>query len=70
MQSDMPDDNIQHVYPVGDIYPHITDGLDCPCFPRIERYTAGTLVIHNSWDMREIDEETRLGPPMMWVHRL
>lgn len=41
-----------HVYPRGDWLPHVTTGGYCPCEPRIE----GDLVIHNSWDGRELNE--------------
>lgn len=42
----------QHVYPPNDLLPHVTNGDYCPCEPRIE----GDLVIHNSWDGRELQE--------------
>lgn len=45
--------NIVHVYPVNDLFPHITEGLDCPCKPTIEAVEGGTLVVHNSYDGRE-----------------
>lgn len=42
----------QHVYPQGDILPHVTTGDYCPCDPRVE----DGIVIHNSWDGREESE--------------
>ncbi len=42
-----------HVYPINDTYPHITEGVGCPCKPRIEDVEGGTLIIHNSFDGRE-----------------
>lgn len=42
-----------HVYPVDDTYPHITEGIGCPCKPRIEPCEGGTLIVHRSYDGRE-----------------
>lgn len=48
-----------HVYPVNDLYPHDTDsGGQCECNPKVEFLDGGdALVIHNSWDGREIFEQ-------------
>jgi hypothetical protein len=46
-----------HVYPVNDSKPHILSGTDCPCKPRVEIEGATLVIIHNSWDNREIIEE-------------
>jgi hypothetical protein len=47
-----------HVYPVDDLLPHITEGLGCPCSPRVEQVEGGgTVIIHNSYDGREKAEE-------------
>jgi hypothetical protein len=45
-----------HIYPEGDLKPHNTDSRLCDCRPRLEHYDEGCLVIHNSWDGREIRE--------------
>ena len=42
----------QHVYPLNDSRPHVTDGGHCPCEPSID----GDVVIHNAWDGRDIAE--------------
>ena len=49
-----------HVYPDNDIREHIIDGDagdlgQCPCHPEIE-YGPGKIVIHNSFDGRELIE--------------
>jgi hypothetical protein len=50
--------DVVHVYPINDALPHVTEGLGCPCKPKIERVEGGgTLVIHNSWDGREYAEQ-------------
>ena len=41
-----------HVIPTNDIYSH-TESADCDCEPRVEE----GVVIHNSYDRREIIEE-------------
>jgi len=41
-----------HVYPLKDIAPHNTDSDICPCNPTIQ----DGLVIHNSFDKREVVE--------------
>jgi hypothetical protein len=48
----------EHVYPVGDLIDHLTDGQDCPCGPTTEPVpredgSIGWLVIHHSLDGRE-----------------
>lgn len=44
----------QHVYPVNDKKPHITEGFDCSCDPEID--WDNKIIIHNAWDMREAQE--------------
>jgi hypothetical protein len=41
-----------HVYPCNDLAPHNLESNICPCNPKIE----GGLIIHNSFDKREIKE--------------
>lgn len=49
---------VVHVYPVNDIYPHITEGVGCPCKPCIEMVEDGGMVVtHNSYDGREKTEQ-------------
>lgn len=56
MPKAMPE-NTWHVTPNGDLHPH-TDTAECPCVPRIEYMDNGALVVHNSWDERELLEYT------------
>jgi hypothetical protein len=44
------------VIPLDDLWPHI-DGAKCPCDPTVEVIGASLLVIHNSFDHREIVEQ-------------
>jgi len=48
-----------HIYPENDSYPHQLDGYQCSCDPRLEydENTETVLVIHNSFDGRELVEE-------------
>lgn len=49
-------DQALHVLPIGDHRPHQL-APDCPCRPRGERGSRGTLLYtHNAWDGREITE--------------
>jgi antitoxin (DNA-binding transcriptional repressor) of toxin-antitoxin stability system len=47
---------VVHTMPVADIYPH-TESRVCACGPAEERADDGLLVVHNSWDGREADED-------------
>lgn len=46
-----------HVVPVNDLLEHNTDSVECWCDPTIEVDGAILIVIHNSFDGREDDEE-------------
>lgn len=49
-----PGELIQHVYPLGDMREHITEGQRaCWCRPHVELVGAGYLVTHNAMDGRE-----------------
>ena len=48
-----------HVTPEGDIREHVTEGDLCPCLPRIRLEEGARLVVHNSYDGREIGEVCR-----------
>lgn len=55
-------DNAVHCYPLNDLQPHATDGLPCPCGPTKETVEGGGVVmIHNSFDGREILEKAAEG---------
>jgi len=45
-----------HVYPVNDIVEHDTQSDHCACHPKIEYVCHWKIVIHNSWDQRELFE--------------
>jgi len=44
----------QHIYPINDKREHDINTLYCDCEPRID--WENNMVIHNAWDMREIEE--------------
>lgn len=46
-----------HVYPLDDLWEHITDGPDCPCDPQIQVEGATLIYVHNAFDHREIVEQ-------------
>lgn len=49
-----------HVYPVNDKLPHETNRSGCICHPKIEIQPNGNkLVIHNSFDCRELKENPK-----------
>lgn len=49
---------IQHIYPIGDLKEHETDGKPCWCRPEEEVVgLTGLLIIHNSADGREAYEK-------------
>jgi hypothetical protein len=50
----MPGDT--HVLPIDDLKPHY-DSRACECIPKVEEYGFGAVVIHNSYDGREITEQ-------------
>lgn len=51
-----------HTYPVEDIEDHDTEsGGACHCRPRCEEYEGSLLVVHNSFDGRELKEKIILG---------
>ncbi len=45
-----------HVLPLNDLKPH-EQSRACECRPAVERYENGDVVIHNSYDGREIAEQ-------------
>lgn len=42
-----------HVFPRNDTYPHVTEGWDCPCDPKVEWTDGDHLVVHSAWDGRD-----------------
>jgi hypothetical protein len=56
-----PDPNTIHVYPVGDLVEHDTDGGECVCGPTVEPVeredgSFGWVTTHHSLDGREQNE--------------
>lgn len=45
-----------NVLPVDDLKPHI-ESADCECNPTVEVIGASLLIVHNSYDHREIVEQ-------------
>lgn len=45
-----------HVYPTNDLRPHELEGTMCPCGPTVEWDHPEAIVIHRSWDGRELRE--------------
>ena len=45
----------QHILPLNDTRSHI-ERMTCPCDPKLEIVDGGFIIIHNSFDRREISE--------------
>lgn len=50
--------DIVHVLPINDLKPHNEHGIECECNPTFDE-DAG-IVVHNSWDRREVFEKLPL----------
>ena len=51
-----------HVLPVNEYDQHSSDGIEglwCKCKPRSEKTKSRILIVHNSFDQREIVEQAR-----------
>ena len=46
-----------HVSPIDDLEEHELHGTQCKCNPKVDFSGEEILVIHNSFDMREIIEQ-------------
>jgi hypothetical protein len=46
-----------HVYPENDLKEHELEGTMCPCNPKVDWSESEGIVIHNSWDFREVTED-------------
>lgn len=44
-----------HILPVDDHEPH-KESIECKCNPSIENYPEGQIIVHNSFDGRELFE--------------
>ena len=49
-----PTIDYKHVYPLGDLKEHVTDGSECWCRPVVD--DLAEVVVHNSLDRRELTE--------------
>lgn len=47
---------IRNVFPTNDTHPHV-ESTDCWCKPKWDEETGEHILIHNSFDGREIFEE-------------
>lgn len=50
--------SIVHVLPIDDFRLHIEQST-CECQPRVEVVEGGMIVVHHSWDNREVIEQVR-----------
>lgn len=51
---------IIHVVPVNDYVEHDHHGRRCTCQPKADVVEGGVLIIHNSWDGRELYERAEV----------
>lgn len=54
--------DVFHVLPANDTKPHM-ESEACECEPRVDQYIYGRIVVHNSYDKRELferDERARV----------
>jgi hypothetical protein len=53
--------DLLHIFPINDLFPHKTKGLNCSCNPSlVVSCTDGTYLLHHSWDRREVYEHISL----------
>ena len=52
-------DKIIHVLPVNDMHEHKETGYNCLCNPKLMLDSGHLIVVHNSWDGRELYEQNR-----------
>lgn len=46
-----------HVIPINDLREHSASSSDCPCWPDVQIVDGGEVIVHRSWDGREILEQ-------------
>ena len=51
------ENNMYHIYPANEEHMHDLDGTCCKCCPIVDWELPEALVIHNSFDGRELIEE-------------
>ncbi len=47
---------IHHIYPLNDVQEHDLEAVGCSCIPKIMFEEGDMLIVHNSFDGREILE--------------
>jgi hypothetical protein len=53
-------DNV-HVLPVNDSFDHKETGFNCKCNPKLQKQLNGVfIIVHNSYDGRELKERGEL----------
>lgn len=53
----IPSERRIHVLPKNDQHPHTEEGYRCLCNPKLRLENDHLIIIHNSWDARELREE-------------
>ena len=48
---------IHHIYPVKDVRPHDLEAVGCTCSPKVMFEDGDMLIVHNSFDLKEITED-------------
>ena len=51
--------DVIHILPVNDYVEHCQKGRSCQCGPFALEVDGGVMVVHNSWDGRELYERAR-----------
>jgi hypothetical protein len=54
---DIPTEKMIHVLPVNDQHEHEEKGYKCMCNPKLLFENGHLIIIHKSWDGRELREE-------------
>lgn len=58
MRDSPPTSDVVHVIPLNDLQEHSADlGAPCTCRPMLKEVDGGLVVVHNSWDGREVLEK-------------
>ena len=58
--TDMPAERRIHILPIKDQHPHTEEGYRCLCNPKLRVENEHLIIIHNSWDGRELKERNAL----------
>lgn len=52
----IPSERRIHILPVKDMHEHTEEGYKCMCNPKLRIENDHLIIIHNSWDGRELKE--------------